>query len=95
MITEFKMVEATNVGPITIPSKTTFDDLGTIIRTEYHGPLTKVQITLPEGIKATGWARQNEGDNYNASFGETLANVRATQRVLRKYEKFLAKNGNG
>lgn len=88
-------VKATNVGPVTIPSKTTFDDLGTLIRTEYHGPLTKVQITLPEGVKATGWAKLNEGDNYNANFGETLASIRATHRALRKLEKFLAKNGTG
>jgi hypothetical protein len=88
------VVEATNVGPVTIPSKTTFDDLGTLIRTEYHGPLTKVRIELPEGIYATGWSRQNEGDIYNSHFGETLAQVRASQRVLRKYEKWLAKNGN-
>lgn len=88
-------IQASNVGPLQ-SSKSTYDfETGTSIYVEYRGPLTKVEVVLPEGIRAQGWSRLNdEEDIYNKEFGEILATTRATARALRKYEKYLARYGN-
>lgn len=87
------VIEATNLGP-SLGRETSFDEYGTTVHIEYFGQLTRVDVTLAEGFHARGYARLNEDDVYNKPFGKQLATTRAIIRALRKYEKWLAKNGS-
>lgn len=86
-------IVASNVGPLTHPRRTLIDELGNTFHIEFRGSITTATVTLPNGLKAKGHARLYEGDIYNKDFGQTLAIVRATQRVLRKYERWLSREG--
>lgn len=86
-------VQLSNIGPISAPRRTTIDELGNTFQVEFRGSLTTVTLTLPNGLTARGNARLYEGDVYNKRFGEELATIRATQRVLRKYERWLSREG--
>ena len=86
-------VQESNVGPISHPRRTIIYEAGNIFHIEFRGSLTKVHVRLPNGIHATGNARLFEGDVYNKDFGEALASARASERALKKYSKWLAKNG--
>lgn len=60
----------------------------------FRGPLTEAIITDIElGVTAKGYAKLNETDEYDKDFGEYLALVRATSRLLSKLEKRAVKNG--
>lgn len=87
-------VEVSNVGPISHPRRTIIDEAGNTFHVEFRGSLTTVHVMLPNGIRANGNARLYEGDVYSKDFGEHLATVRASERALKKYGKWLAKQGN-
>lgn len=86
-------VEESNVGAITHPRRTIIDEAGNTFHIEFRGSLTTVHVKLPNGIHAKGNARLYEGDVYNKDFGEALASVRASERALKKYGRWLARQG--
>lgn len=86
-------VQASNIGPISHPRRTVIDEAGNTFHVEFRGSLTTVNVRLPNGIHARGNARLYEGDIYNKEFGEALATARASERALKKYSKWLARNG--
>ena len=82
-------VVASNVGPVTHPRRTIIDEIGNTFHIEHHGKLTIVDVTLPNGIHARGNALCDDSDTYNREFGEHLATIRASQRALRKQERWV------
>jgi hypothetical protein len=78
---------------ITHPRRTVIDEAGNVFHIEFRGSLTSVTVTLPNGIRARGNARLYDGDVYSKEFGQTLATVRASQRALKKYERWLSREG--
>lgn len=87
------MVQVANYLINTHPQRTVIDELGNVFHVEFRGSLTTVTLTTPLGIRARGHALHNPTDVYNKEFGEHLAIVRASQRALRKYEKWLSREG--
>jgi hypothetical protein len=86
-------VALSNVGNMTLPRRTIIDEAGNTFHVEFRGSLTTVTVTLPNGIRARGNARLHEDDVYNKDFGQALATVRASQRALKKYERWLSREG--
>lgn len=78
----------------TAPRRTVIDEAGNTLHIEFRGPLTRVEVTLPNGIRAVGNSLLHEDDEYNKEFGESLAIVRASQRVLKKHERWLIREAS-